>query len=205
MYYIKRLLILTAFLGGCASDPASVTPDRDASTAGNETKTAQAPGSSAQEIALYRRAITELNNNELDKAEISFLEMVKLQPDLAGPWANLALLYIMQKKYDKAEKHIQEALNRNTKMAQALNMAGYLAEKKNQINKARNFYEQAISSKPDYAIAHYNLALVHDVYLQNLAKAVEHYERYLSLIKHEDIKTREWVQELKRNLDKVKQ
>lgn len=193
MYYTKYLIILTIFIGGCVSDPSQEPSDEAQST---ETI---APSVSGEEIALYRQGITELNNNQLAEAETSFLKMAKLQPDLAGPWANLSLVAIKRGRYDEADKHIQIALTKNPNMPQALNMAGYIESRKGHIKKAKGLYEKAIASKPDYALAHYNLALLYDVYFQNLPKAIEHYQRYLSLIKHEDKKTKDWVEELKLN------
>ena len=194
MYYTNLLILLVIFISGCASTPS------DGSSDGAQATQPTTITASGEVIALYRQAITELNNNQLEKAEISFLEMIKLQPDLAGPWANLALLYIKQKQYDKAEQNIQAALKRNPGMAQALNLRGYIESTKGHINKAKELYEKAITSKPDYALAHYNLALLYDVYLQNIPKAIEHYQRYLTLIEDKDPKTKDWVEELKRNI-----
>jgi tetratricopeptide (TPR) repeat protein len=194
MSYTNYLFLLLFFLGGCAA-----TPSQEPSETSEDTRSAT-PNASLEEVAIYRQGITELNNNQLNQAEISFLKMAKLQPALAGPWANLALVYLKRQQYDKAEKHVQIALSKNPNMAQALNLAGYLESRKGHINKAKGLYEKAISSKPDYALAHYNLALLYDVYLQDLPKAIEHYQRYLALIKHEDKKTKDWVEELKLNV-----
>ncbi|MGD8785472.1 MAG: tetratricopeptide repeat protein [Thioalkalispiraceae bacterium] len=198
MYYTRLLILLVFFVGGCATGPASAPSE---TAQGADSDKANTTG---EEIALYRQAITELNNNQLGRAEMSFLKMAKRQPDLAGPWANLALVYIKRQQYDKAEEHVQTALAKNPNMPQALNLAGYLASRKGEINKAKGLYEKAISEKPDYALAHYNLALLYDIYLQNLVKAVEHYQRYLSLIDYEDQKTKTWVEELKLNIERIK-
>ncbi len=197
MYY-TRLLILTLsllLLEGCATSPSSTLSPKHSN---KEQSSIRTP--SEVEITLYRQAITDLSNHNFAEAEVSFLNMIKKQPDLAGPWANLALVYIKQQQFEKAENTIQTALKKNPNMAQALNLAGYIANRKGRINEAKQFYEKAIINKPDYALAHYNLALLYDVYLQDISKALEYYQQYLSLISDEDKNTKDWVEELKLNI-----
>jgi len=197
MYYTKlSFLLLILLLGGCIS-----VPPRESSppTIKEENKSNQQP-LEERFLTRYQIAITELNNNNLEEAKKYFLELIETQPEFAGPRANLALIYIKQRRYDKAEENIRLALEKNPNMAQALNIAGVIENRKGNITKAKKYYEKAISKKEDYALAHYNLALLYDVYLQNIRKAVDHYQRYLLLIDYEDKRTKVWVEELKRNI-----
>jgi len=200
MYYIKYLfllLILSIFLGGCASGP-SKTPSAPPIVKKKDTNE-QTP-SIENLVTLYQDALTELSNNDFKIAEEYFLKVTKKHPDFAGPWANLALIYIKQGLYEKAEKHIQKSLTKNPKMAQALNMAGFIEEQKGNINKAKNYYEKSIEKNPGYTLAHYNLALLYDIYLQNIPEAIKHYQQYLSLLNDEDEEIENWVEELKFSL-----
>lgn len=193
MYYTNLLILLAFLLGGCAA--GSITGQgADAVT------TATTPSSSDEEVALYRQAITALYNSEFAQAELLFLKVIKLQPDLAGPWANLGLVYMKQGHIKKATKNAQIALKKNPRMAQAFNLLGYIETKKGNIIQAKEYYTKAIKYKQDYALAHYNLALLYDIYLQNIPYAVKHYESYLRIIEHKDKQTAEWVQELKNTL-----
>ena len=65
---------------------------------------------------------------------------------------------------------------------------------------AKNDYLKAIQLKPDYINAQYNLALLYDIYLQDIKSAIQHYEIYLSLIDKPDEPTLEWVNHLKGTL-----
>ncbi|MFV9615434.1 MAG: tetratricopeptide repeat protein, partial [Gammaproteobacteria bacterium] len=76
-------------------------------------------------------------------------------------------------------------------------LRGQLFVTKRKIHDAKKDYEKAIELKPDYSNAHYNLALLYDIYLQEMALAIKHYETYLSLIKKPDEATQEWVNHLK--------
>jgi len=200
MFYTNLFLVLAVFLGGCASTPSTL------SSMGMKIETAK-PNNKASHpagnlVTFYQNALTELNNNNLEIAKKMFLEIIKMQPDLAGPWANLALIDIKQERYEKAENNIGVALNNNPQMVQALNIAGVIENRKGNINKAKYYYEKAIAKKPAYALAHYNLALLYDIYLQDIAKAINHYQQYLSLLDHEDKRTKSWVKELKLNLSR---
>ena len=194
MYYTKSLPLLFLILSGCTTvishEPAPGGPVG-----------ADALGASVdKEISLYRQAISALNNSELEKAESDLKMITKDRPEFAGPWINLALIDIKRNNLEGAEKYLAKALERNPKMPQVYNVRGFIETKKGNIAKAADHYRQAIALKEDYAMAHYNLALLHDIYLQDPKVAVQHYKRYLELINNEDKKTAEWVLELERTL-----
>jgi uncharacterized protein YdbL (DUF1318 family) len=53
----------------------------------------------------------------------------------------------------------------------------------------------AIGLDPNYSYALYNIAILHDIYLQDTGKALEYYNRYLALVT-DDAATRSWVEHL---------
>ena len=53
---------------------------------------------------------------------------------------------------------------------------------------------------PNYAIAYLNLGVLCDLYLQQPARALEAYERYLALAGAPDEKVSGWVTEIKKRL-----
>ena len=189
MYYIKALLSIVLLMAITACSNQTTTTK----TAANK----QSTESSVQELQLYKSAIIALNNNELDKAEQLFITMSERQPNIAGSWANLALISIKRTDLSQADVYVKTALTKNPNMPQALNLSGYLAQKKGEINKAKSYYLKAISHKPDYALAHYNVALLFDIYLQDIAKAIEHYQFYLAYSEQKDENTENWLDGLK--------
>ena len=197
MYYIKSdwstalsitlVIVLLMVITACSNQ----------STTTNTEGENQNTQSSVQELQLYKSAIIALNNNELDKAEQLFITISARQPNIAGSWANLALISIKKSDLTQAEFYAKTALAKNANMPQALNLSGYLAQKKGEINKAKSYYLSAISHKSDYALAHYNVALLFDIYLQDIAKAIEHYQFYLAYSKKKDENTENWLEGLK--------
>ena len=91
---------------------------------------------------------------------------------------------------------MNKALELNPKQAQALNIRAQLYIKDGKIHKAKDDYIKAIKIKPDYINAQYNLALLYDIYLQEIELAITHYKIYLSLLKKTDVITKEWVTHL---------
>lgn len=197
MSYIKYifLILISIIIYGCAQEI-----QRDNSTGEGEpgTETQQRDTSTSEaEISRYKSAISHISSNNLDKAEKILLEFTQQRPELAGPWANLGLIKLKQNEFDSAEKFLNTALKKNPDLAQALNLMATIRIHQGKINMAEQLYKKSIALKPGYPLAHYNLALLYDIYLQNIPEAISHYSTYLELSKENDTSTRDWVEQLK--------
>ncbi|PKF63478.1 hypothetical protein CW745_01110 [Psychromonas sp. psych-6C06] len=195
MFYTKLTIqaLLIALLCACNSTP----PVEQTEPTTNEKESAE---STKIELAVYTKALIALNNGELEKAQQLFTKMSELQPDIAGSWANLAVISVKQERYDDAQKQVATALQKNPKMVQSLNLAGNLAQRRGEILKAKSYYQEALNYQPKYALAHYNLALLYDIYLQDIANAVTHYQLYLDNIDSKDETTTQWLAGLRATL-----
>ena len=187
------MLILAATIMSCSSSQTTgskpVVEPKDQITPSNE--------SIKTELALYQKAVLTINDKKLDEAEKLFMEMSELQPDMAGSWANLAIIKMKQGDLKASQAMVDMALDKNPSMPQALNLAGDLALKAGKLSDAKNYFVQALQQKPDYAIAHYNLALLYDIYFQDLPQAITHYQLYLDYLGEEDKDTSRWLKGLK--------
>ena len=188
MYYIN-LIMLAVFLSSCATT----------SDTGDVTSSGLNPlEQSDSEVSRYKKAVALLNSDKLDIAKEIFLEFKSERPELAGPYANLAVIALKNNKPEEALALVNIALTRNPNFAQALNLLAYLEQVSGEIRSAEKHYKEAIKNKDDYAIAHYNIALLYDVYLQDIESAIPHYERYLKLTNNKDKSTADWLEQLKR-------
>ncbi|RYG07026.1 MAG: hypothetical protein EOO07_28180, partial [Chitinophagaceae bacterium] len=148
----------------------------------------------------YQQALTQIKAGELDKAESNLRRLANEHSDHIGLWINLANVYYKKEKLDQADDAISNAQKINSKNPDAYNLAGLIAAGKGDYKKAEKNYLNALALNDNLAIAHYNIALLYDIYYQDIGKAVTHYERYMSLIPDEDKDTSKWVEELKQTL-----
>jgi tetratricopeptide (TPR) repeat protein len=60
-------------------------------------------------------------------------------------------------------------------------------------------YLKAVTVSPEYALAHYNLGVLNELYLQRLEAALHHFEIYQSLVS-EDKQVAKWIKDLTRRI-----
>ena len=60
-------------------------------------------------------------------------------------------------------------------------------------------YLKAVTASPDYALAHYNLGVLNELYLQRLDAALQHFESYQRLA-GSDKQVEKWIADLKRRV-----
>jgi tetratricopeptide (TPR) repeat protein len=81
----------------------------------------------------------------------------------------------------------------------ALNQLGMLLRRQGKFRDAESAYTRAVTADPDYALAHYNLGVLNELYLQQLDLALQHFERYVELGGDDDQVTK-WIADLKRRI-----
>lgn len=151
----------------------------------------------AFDTALYQQGITALDNNELAEAQQIFNQFIDRNPGLSGAYTNLALIHFKLEEYEQSLKLTSRALELNMKQPEAYHLSAQIFIKMGKINDALAHYQKAIELKPAYRNAHYNLALLYDIYLQEIELAVKHYQIYMTLIEKPDQPTQEWIDHLK--------
>ena len=148
----------------------------------------------------YQQGITSMSVGDYAGAQRIFSEFIRANPQMAGAFTNLALIHFVNQEYDRALKLVGRAIELNNLQAQAYNLRAQLLIINKKVLEARDDYIRAIELNPQYTNAQYNLALLYDVYLQDVNLAIQHYEIYMSLIEQPDETTQSWVERLKRTL-----
>jgi len=85
----------------------------------------------------------------------------------------------------------------------AQNLIGVQQRRAGQFADARSAYERALALDPNFADAERNLAILQDLYLDDPAAALPHYERYQLLTQGADSQVTAWLAELKARLAAV--
>lgn len=189
MSYIKHIVLLAMLLPACTQIPKQQPADYK-------------PDISLSDVVNFKQAITSLENNDFKKAELILKKLTDENPEISGPWANLGLIYFKNTQYTKSLYAVNMALRLNPANPYALNLSAMLASKDGDINRARTLYARALEVKQDYAIAFYNLALLYDVYYQDVNTASKYYRHYLKLINGDDKQTVDWLEQMLSSMKK---
>jgi tetratricopeptide (TPR) repeat protein len=217
------LSALLSILGGCATGP------KELALAAPESAVAEAPpGELSRELsnkpavarldvgregfvitevppmdeALRRdfdRAVTMLKDEDYDEAVVLLEKVIEKSPGVTAPYVDIAIAYQRTGRPELAEENLKTALELFPEHPVACNEYGLLYRRTGRFTEARAMYEKALARFPDYYPARRNLGIVCDLYLSDLACALEHYETY-SEARPEDKQVKLWVADLRTRL-----
>ena len=123
--------------------------------------------------------------------------LAQTHPELGGVHANLGLIYRQAGKATESVAAFEQAVRVSPEQAVFHNQLGIAYRQQGQFKPAQAAYERALALDASYAAAQLNLAILHDMYLGDSARALELYERYLALPTQKDAAVTKWVAELK--------
>ena len=146
--HIPFLLCLLVVLAGCATGPAP-KPIVDPLVERNR-----------QWQEHVEHGNEELRRGKLRDALVAYQAAVAIRPDAGGPQLKIAEIYFQLEEYENARDAFAAFLALEPKNVNALNYAGYIAEKLNDYQAAAEHYEQVLTVAKDnlYALNHLGLA-----------------------------------------------
>ncbi len=147
----------------------------------------------------FERAVAMMNDGKNDKAIELLTTVIERSPGLTAPHINIAMAYMRTGKPEPAEQHFKTALGLIPDHPVASNEYGLLLRKGGRFKEAREIYEKALASFPDYLPLHRNLGILCDVYLNDPECALKQFEIY-SEKTPADAQVKIWVAELRMRL-----
>lgn len=189
------LAITAALLAGCAGGGGTSTRPLAETTEGAEMIREVPP----QAQTMFEQAVAVMATGDLVEAEFRFQEFVLQYPDYPGAYTNLAIIHAENGDDEAAEGAITDALIIDPEHAPTLNQLGMLLRRQGKFTDAEAAYQRAIRARPDYALAHYNLGVLNELYLRRLDYALLHFEEYQALT-GDDEQVGKWIADLKRRL-----
>lgn len=156
------------------------------------------PSESGPAEARFKQALQEMQAQRYQAAAALLEALADEQPDAAGVQFNLGVSYHRLERYDDAEAALQAALEADPGFTEAHNMLAIVHRYQGRFETARERYQQLLALTPDHGNGHLNLAILCDIYLQDLECARAHYEQFQALSTEEDEEVAIWLADLER-------
>ena len=148
----------------------------------------------------YQSGVTAFKAKKYRQAIKIFTAIIKQYPQSTLSHTNLGLIYLHQNKLKLADGHFSTSLELTPANPIAHNHKGIIYRQQGEFDKALASYKLAIRYKPDYANAHLNLAILYDIYRQDVSLALQHYRHYQLLTKNTDKLVAKWIIDNERRL-----
>jgi Flp pilus assembly protein TadD len=206
------IAVAVSVLAGCATDgKVRAAPFSHGSSAGKGPSVArlgdgregfiitEVPAMDEASRRDFDRAVALLKNQDYGRAIALLEKVIERSPGVTAPYIDIAIAYQRIGKPEVAEEHLQTALTLFPGHPVACNEYGLLYRKTGRFAEARAIYEEAIERFPEYYPAHRNLGILCDLYLNDPACALEHYEIY-SKARPEDAQVPLWIADVRARL-----
>ncbi len=158
------------------------------------------PEANARNSELFARATELAEAGRLVEAQALLEEITSNQPELAGPWVNLAQVYQAQDRPDDALEALKRAVAANPANCPARTDLGVLLRRRGDFPGAESQYLACLEYQPDYRPAYLNLGILYDLYLGRLEDALAAYRHYQALSPEPDRRVNGWLVDLERRL-----
>ena len=148
----------------------------------------------------YAQGVAALEADHVARATATFEVLAREYPQYSGPLRQLAWLAVDAGDDVAAFDYLMRALEVCDACAPVLTDLGVLHRQQGEFDAAEQAYRDALAADRDYAPAHFNLAVLFELYRMRPRPAIEHYERYLTLAENDpDARLiRAWVADLER-------
>jgi tetratricopeptide (TPR) repeat protein len=180
------LMIGLAVLSGCAAGgmiKPQTSAHREASVARLDDGRQgfvirENTGLDAESRGEFERAVSLMHEGKNEEAIELLKTVIGRSPEVTAPYIDIAMASMRIGKTESAEQHLKTALELIPGHPVASNEYGLLLRKSGRFKEAREIYEKALASFPEYLPIHRNLGILCDLYLNDPECALKQFEIY---------------------------
>jgi Flp pilus assembly protein TadD len=147
----------------------------------------------------FEEALRLLDEEEYESGIELLQRVTESAPDATSAHIDLGMAHRLAGDLESAEASIKSALELNPRHPVAHNELGIVYRKTGRFEEARQSYESALAVYPDFHFARRNLAILCDVYLADMACAIEHYELYSQIVPDDEYVAM-WITDLRNRM-----
>ena len=167
---IGVVAMICLLFSGCSSTP---------------TKSQQAAASPAVEAG-FTQALEYMQAGNWTGATDILEDLVAQNEQLGGAWLNLGIARSKLGDADNAITALEQAVKLDPGNAISHNQLGIVYRQTGDLARAEQHYEKSLSADSRFADAHWNLAMLYELYLHEPVQALHHYEEYRQLTGSDD-------------------
>ena len=190
------LLVSSGIVSGCATSGTTVTPARIEIEEEVGFTISEEVRVSSNVRTDYEQALVLLQQGRHDQGVALLDAVAEAAPELTAPRIDLGIAYHRAGNLEAAEKNLLLALELNPDHPTTHNELGIVYRKAGRFSQARESYEAALAIYPGYHYARRNLAILCDLYLADMACALENYEAYMATVPSDD-EASMWISDIR--------
>ncbi|MDH5600143.1 MAG: tetratricopeptide repeat protein [Gammaproteobacteria bacterium] len=145
----------------------------------------------------FKQSVELINQKKYEEAIELLVVVTNNTNKHSAPYINLAIAYSESGRIEEAENILLKAVKINPLHPVTKNELALVYRKTGRFSEARQTYEEVIKNYPQFLPARKNLGILCDLFLKDLACAIEHYQVYLG-IQSNDKEMKIWLADLKR-------
>lgn len=191
--------LISDYIVSIVPEVAAAREPVPASTAGTVAVPAPPPVDPLIQV-LLQTAGNFVAEEKLDDAAAIWTDLGARAPLLAAPAYNLGLLAMRRGQWQQALEQLEAARARAGSDAGVLDALGITYRNLGRFRDAETAYRASLEAAPERAASHRNIGVLLDLYLQQPAEALPHFERYLALTGAPDKQVSGWISELRQRV-----
>jgi len=194
---LRALLILAvSALSACATtQPDALSANLEIQEAVGFTITEEARIAASVRVD-YESALRLLEQGRHEEGVALLERVAEDAPQFSAPRIDLGIAHHRADDLASAERNLKMAIELNADHPIAHNELGIVYRKTGRFAEARRSYEAALAIYPGYHFARRNLAVLCDLYLADLACALDNYEAYMATVPRDD-EASMWIADLR--------